>query len=237
MIVVINGMPRSGSTLAFNVTRALASAANRLNEAIPSAMTQSDIHHFLWDQRADAFDPSIAVVKCHYFVPPLDPMMNRHVRMVYTYRNPMDALYSSTQVPEKTKVMRHMGYEPFIGGLEFDYSHCLSMLWMNSEYQLMLRYEDFVDQVAEGMVYPIAAFLDLPRTTELCKKIADEFAVERVRRLTSEQAGADMVTQFRRDHVSANLGRPGMGAKKLPKAIVERLRVQFHMWMKECFWK
>lgn len=236
MIVVINGQPRSGSTLAFNVTRALASAGSRLNEDFPSAMTQSQLHHFLWRERDATFDPAIAVVKCHYFIPPLDLMMNRHVKMVYTYRNPLDALYSSTQVPEKTKVMRHLGYEPFIGGLELDYSHWLSMLWMNRESKLMLRYEDFVDRVAENMVQSIALFLGLPSTNEICEEIANQFSAERVRSLTADQIGADMVTQFRRGHVSADLGRPALGEKKLPKEIVDRLRTQFHMWMKECFW-
>ena len=236
MIVIINGMPRSGSTLAFNVTRRLVQISGRLNESFPAAMTQSGLHRFLLNARSDPLDHSIAVVKCHYFIPPFDCAMHRHVKIIYTYRNPLDAMYSSIKIPEKAKVFEKMGYEPFIGGLELDYSHWLSMIWMPMTIKTMLRYEDFAGRVATNMVEPIAGFLGLYIDSMTYQSIANEFAVERVRNMTQDQHVADSVTQFRPGHVSKGLGKVGRGAEHLPPVIAARIRLQFEMWMKECFW-
>jgi hypothetical protein len=241
MIIVVNGMPRSGSTLAFNIAREILRRHDMLGRF--GGASASDINNALHECHRSPPAPSrqIELYKCHYFIPPTCPFCNRNVRVIYTYRNPLGALASSIRV--KSEVFEKMGYELFLGGLEYDYSHWCAMMWVfnNSmmNYQKIIeRYEDFVKDPFNCLAYPISRMLDIKCDDRELKEITEMFSSERMRQMSDVilPGHMDAVTHLRYNHISEDLGDPDAWRKILPSEIVDRVKLQFAEWIKEGFW-
>ena len=236
MIVVVNGQPRSGSTLAFNIARRLAERFGTVSEV--GGATASRIQELL-DWEAENPTDAISVFKCHYFIP-----MPRHfynVKLIYTCRNPLDVLTSSMRVPEKAVVFEKMGPAPFIGGLEFDYSHFCSMINLPLHTKTMCRYEDFYNDTNEGLALQISILMGFHTSTGMLQEIVDEFSKEKMKQIGDAMfdtaAKVYPETHIRAGHVSKSFGAPGSWRGNLSPELEERVRHQFKMWMKECFWR
>lgn len=250
MIVVVNGMPRSGSTFAFNIAREILMRNGMLK--VDGGATASDIIKKLHDYHTipttstpvitdDVVREGVELYKCHYFIPPTCPYCNRKVKLIYTYRNPLGALASSIRV--KREVFEKMGYDLFIGGLEYDYSHWCAMMWafctsLTSHQKIAQRYEDFMRDPFYALAYPITQLLDIKVDDFELHEIIRLFSPKKMREVSESvtPGSVDVETHLRYNHISEDLGNPDSWRTVLPAEIVERVKTQFASWMRECFW-
>lgn len=224
MIIVANGQPRSGSTLVYNITRLIALSKGRLGTT--AGMNPPQVNQWIKDRRegkAADFD----VIKCHYYIPHHGRLVD--MRLLYTYRNPLDALASSTRV--KGAVFEKMGYDLFIGGLHYDYSHYCAMAHVDTVGRLMIKYEDLQADVRRFIIH-IADRMGIRLTTAGVHSIADELAVDRMKKL-ADSVEVDSTTQIRRGHIGPKLGAPNGWREQLPPWIIERVRTEFRHWLAE----
>lgn len=227
MIVVINGQPRSGSTLAFNIVRLIALAKGRLRQSSgtnPPALDR-------WIANEAVAGKQIDLFKCHYWVPRSTGI---GLSLIYTYRNPLDVIASSVRVPDKRHVFEASGYDPFIAGLHYDYSHyCAMQMLASADYNQWLLQIRYFEMHADPLntVGRIAKHLGIRLSEGAAASIVDELAVDRMKNL-ADNVDVDEATQIRRGHISETMGVPGAW-RTLPAEIVRRIREEFRFWIED----
>lgn len=229
MIILCDGMVRSGSTWSFNV-------AVWLLETYCSDRKTLGLYSETSAVLIDAIreQSSHQVIKTHNLDPSSRELCRSGaVKAIYTWRHPYDAIVSAmgifgNSVDHWIEVLRH--------ALQVWAFH------RETESACILSYESIVQEPAAGIL-SIAAYLGLNADPELARQVAEEASVERVKRFSqridkleksrlirTEGAVYDRETLLHQNHIRD--GRVGHGAGLLD---AEQLRAIDAMLREEGF--
>ncbi|MEX0365277.1 MAG: hypothetical protein AB3N22_04370 [Ruegeria sp.] len=217
MIVVCNGMLRSGSSLQFNLARLLVQAAGHrdVKTAFVERPTEQDIQALVAQGRP-------LVLKTHHF--PLHDLYQRlGVRVLYCHRDLRDVAAS----------IRKKWNEPFDEILDdLNYMRAVQAqlgalpdgMLLSQPYALLSRHPDRAAQA-------IATHLDLDLTLTDIRRVADQLDLRAVQRGLSDRSrrdwakvnGVDPITYFHHNHISADQGQDGTWRTQFSQAELRRL--------------
>lgn len=174
MLVICNGMPRSGSTLQYNVVRCLVDRAGRgvghgFN-SVHAGHAANPGEHALYEWSRDA---DLHVLKMHEVIPSLEALLaDGSAKVCYIYRDLRDAAASTK------RALGHRG--PALLSIltdavkHYDILHALrgkhpgGILWQ--------RYEDVYADL-RAAIAETATFLDLPDDPETVDAVHDECSI------------------------------------------------------------
>jgi hypothetical protein len=220
MLVVCNGMPRSGSTWSFNVALELM-----------RSMDASEVYGGYDESLYSFFDKlpenaKHAVVKCHTLdMVGIGLAQVRAITLIYTWRNLADAAASFM-------LMFGVSFEHAIAVLD----HSLDLYHFHRRNgALILSYEDLT-QRAEESVQRVAAHIGMTVSPRVIREIAQKTSLEKMRERVIEIASPQYATRlieheqtFYDPETLLNLnhirhGGSGYGASRLEEPQLERLR-------------
>jgi hypothetical protein len=229
MIIVCNGMQRSGSTFVYNALRLYLDAVGH-GTALGLRTIQAG-KKLIQDTAAE----ELLLFKCHNFSPCLlqSPTIGR---CVYTYRHPVDVAASHLRLPEHS----HWELSEILQGLDRDWEDfqtCLSLpdRCLLLEYNLLYQrpVSMLLDALiflgldcggAQGAIQEIVTSLDPAKVREFSKRIPPN--------------RYDQETELRPQHVSDTLGKPGskLFAHLTPKK-VKIIQDRFSDWIQFAGWE
>ncbi len=223
--MIICGMRRSGSTLTFQVTRALL----ELNHKITVTEPQTGIGVDPEDIPRVAASPEIVLTKMHTVSKSVrDQLPKEGAYYIYTARDPRDAVASlirkgrlSKNDPERVGFAKDFAKKERIG----------SLLYPKMPKSWVGFYEDFVDDVP-FLIRSIAKFLDIKVSEEWIMNLADELNIDKQRERSQAVRQDFSVRQQSRltvNHITD--GRPGSWRETLLPNEVLDIETQFIDWM------
>ena len=220
MIVMCNGMPRSGSTMQYNMVRILLLATGRATAHGFTASRQAHTHGVSDEQmRAWGTEDHFHVVKMHEAHPLLtDLAQANEARVCYIYRDLRDVAASS----KRAFGQRGEGLLQAVGEA---YRHYVDLSVARAEAPgrfLWQRYEDVLADLKPA-VAQAATFLDLALDDEGLAAAADLCSVERAAAACDEVRGHldKHVAELREEDPAAaaryvqDLRRPGNAATQV----------------------
>lgn len=216
MLVLVNGMYRSGSTAAYNAARLILETTK--HGRATGGVGGNSIQHFVNNL---AFHDWI-VAKTHEQV-----VEHRTVKMVFTYRHPFDMTAS--------RMMRHdIQHEDTEKALN-EIRKNVDMYWRTRDKSncLMVRYEDWYP-FSEPFIEHLARFMNVYVNPEQMKEILQAMDVRSMKQVSDSiaRADADPITQLRGEHISERLGQPGAGTEIVSQAIRDAIASEFGRYMK-----
>ena len=239
MLVLCCGMPRSGSTLQFNVAWkavTLAGVGHRV-EWMPGSEIERQ------SQRLSDFvaDDAVWVMKTHRPPESVRELIEQRdeVRVLYVHRDIRDVVYSMkvkfkfTSARAVSRVRESLEVEEWLRTLP-------------SEKVLVQRYEDLVSQL-DREIASVAQFLGAQLADEMVVDLSRELGIDeayrrgRARRVRFEHLRrwaarlrrgravfADDELMLHPNHVSEHMGRPGVGKECLSPAELAEVEHHFH---------
>lgn len=225
VFVIVCGMRRSGSTLTFQVTRALL----ELNHEITVTEPQTGIGVPADEIAAAAASPKIILTKMHTvskFV--RDRLPTSGAYYIYTARDPRDAVASLIRKGRLSK------NDPTRVGFAKDFAkkeRVGSLIYPKMPKSWVGFYEDFVDDVP-FLIRSLADFLDIKVTDEWVAKLADDLDIDKQRERSQavrQDFSVRQQTRLTVNHITD--GRPGSWRETLlPNEIID-IENQFIDWM------
>jgi len=233
MLVICNGMMRSGSTLQYNISATL--LETHFGVTRMGFLGKKDApevrDRLLRTARKDAW----AIVKMHEFIA-LPEEHAGHVMMLFTFRDLRDIAAS---------VRKKWDY-PFEQIIDILDAMVLlegkTRRWPNS---LIQKYEHMYRDL-RGSVAEIAAMLGIEPSPATCEVLAERFSIEQVsQRLNSNwryRIGSTMrrvlarkpfdpATLLHQGHISASQGRPGAWEDVMSPAEIKTLDARYGDWL------
>lgn len=203
MIIVCNGGYRTGSTLAYNICRLVASRAGLMVNALGCShdhLVELCLGHFgFW------------VAKSHFFVP---LQCLPHLRIVYTCRRPL-------AVAASLKLWKPHQDDDWIVS-ELRRQRAMTEYLSDCQDTLVIPYDQLVSNM-EVTIKDIAAHMGIGIGEDQVVRIKDELAVVRIKELSQAipPGRHDPITQFRHNHIQD--GGDDYWRKILSPALVERI--------------
>lgn len=218
-------MRRSGSTLTFQVTRALL----ELNHEITVTEPQTGIGVELEEIEAVAASPEIVLTKMHTVSKSVRDRLPRNgAYYIYTARDPRDAVASlirkgrlAKDDPERQGFAKDFAKKERVGSLIYPR---MPNAWVG-------HYEDFVDDVP-FLIRSLADFLNIEVTDEWVSSLADDLDIEKQRERSQavrEDFSVRQQTRLTMNHITD--GRPGSWRETLLPNEVKDIENQFRDWM------
>lgn len=218
-------MRRSGSTLTFQVTRALL----ELNHEITVTEPQTGIGVEPAEIPAVAASPEIVLTKMHTVSKSVrDQLPKQGAYYIYTARDPRDAVASlirkgrlSYDDPARIGFAKDFAKKERIG----------SLLYPKMPNSWIGFYEDFVDDVPY-LIRSIAKFLNIKVTDEWVENLAAELDIDKQRersQAVSQDFSVRQQTRLTVNHITD--GRPGSWRDTLLPDEVADIENQFIDWM------
>lgn len=210
MLVVCNGGHRTGSTLAYNIVRLIFET-----KGIGHALGGFEVDQALIERHANQGD--WRVVKTHLWVPETSW---DNVRILCTYRNPLDVAASLVRKPPPVN-------EDRVYELLTKQREVIKALQHRTD-TLFLRYEEMYREM-QCWIREIARFVGVETTADEMARIRESLSIDQVIRFCNslEADAADETTQWRRGHVSPTRGEPGAWKTVLSPECVEKIRREF----------
>jgi hypothetical protein len=222
MIVVCNGMQRSGSTLMFNLIR-IVLEKTRKGRRVYKRHPLDDLIAMKGD------DPLHILTKRHYVDLPKYVNRRSKVRFLFTYRHPVDVAASHLRIPEHA----YWDLDQLFETLDRDYQDwqdacALPDLCKTIEYTTL--YND-----TQKELYGAISWLRINGRglRNIVDKAVSDFDPRKVRVRAKKVVKADPVTQLRPQHVSATLGNTDRNAvlSAMPRDMVQELQSRYHAWI------
>lgn len=216
MIIINNGMYRSGSTLSFNLIRLMLEHKklggaygtegidHRHAIGIHNADNGKDTRPEGMSKLIDDHEGWI-VLKAHKLDPTVISNFGKgSSKAVYTYRHPLDIAGSLCRVFGSPYPEYYGLTQPIIEDVDIYFAI------RKHPAILMLKYEDYYSCPAK-MAADIAAFLGIELSGAECTSIAEKCSPARVKHIFEDLDvdEADPVTQLRGKHISEQHGAPG----------------------------
>ncbi len=225
VFVIVCGMRRSGSTLTFQVTRALLERDNEITVTEPQ--TGIGVEPELINQIAAA--PQIVLTKMHTVSKSIrDQLPKKGAYYIYTARDPRDAVASlirkgrlTKSDPERSGFAKDFAKKERIGSLIYPK---MPNVWCGF-------YEDFVDDIPY-LINSIAKFLNISVTDQWVAHLADELDIDKQRervQAVKQDFTVRQQTRLTVNHITD--GRPGAWRDTLLPAEVKDIENQFIDWM------
>jgi hypothetical protein len=225
VFVIVCGMRRSGSTLTFQVTRALLERENQITVTEP----QTGIGVEPAEIATVAAAPEIVLTKMHTVSKSIrDQLPKQGAYYIYTARDPRDAVASlirkgrlSKNDPERTGFAKDFAKKERIGSLIYPR---MPNVWCGF-------YEDFVDDIP-FLINSIAKFLNIKVTKEWVDQLADELDIDKQRervQAVKQDFTVRQQTRLTINHITD--GRPGSWRDTLLPNEVSDIENQFIDWM------
>ena len=181
MLVLCNGMPRSGSTLQYNVVRCLAEAAGRgeghgfnsIHAGHEAAPGEAALH--AWSQDGD-----LHVVKMHEVVPRLaDLLTDGSVRVCYIYRDLRDVAAFAK------RALGHRGDDLLrvIADAVSHFQQLSDLRVAHPDAVVWQRHEDVYGDL-RGAIREAAGFLGVPGDTETVEGVYDRCSLDAAAAIT-----------------------------------------------------
>jgi len=225
VFVIVCGMRRSGSTLTFQVTRALLERDHEITVTEPQ--TGIGVEPELISQVAAA--PHIVLTKMHTVSKSIrDQLPKSGAYYIYTARDPRDAVASlirkgrlSKTDPERAGFAKDFAKKERIGSLIYPK---MPHVWCGF-------YEDFVDDIPY-LIKNIAKFLDIAVTDDWVKQLADDLDIDKQRervQAVKQDFAVRQQTRLTVNHITD--GRPGSWRDTLLPQEIADIENQFIDWM------
>lgn len=218
-------MRRSGSTLTFQVTRALLELNNKITVTEP----QTGIGVDPIDIPSVAASPDIVLTKMHTVSKSLrEQLPKKGAYYIYTARDPRDAVASLIRKGRLSK------NDPARVGFAKDFAkkeRIGSLLYPKMPNSWVGFYEDFVDDVPY-LIRSLAKFLNIDVTDEWVINLADELDIDKQRERSQavrEDFSVRQKTRLTVNHITD--GRPGSWRETLLPSEIADIENQFIDWM------
>ena len=236
MLVICNEMPRSGSTLQYNICRGIVEKLDMgkgegffyENQLLPL------LDKFLeWGQ-----DDRFHIIKIHAFHPKTVEMtLTGWVKICYIYRDIRDVAVS---IKNKDKVDRKVLIDNLDAAIETDYK------LKQVPNILIQKYEDVVIDVYKAIA-EVDLFLGLKANEDVIKWVVQECSVENTKKVMldlavssqnsqlnpSLQAGYDPKTLLHHKHISRNSGTIGVWRVELEQEEINLITERYKSWLIE----
>ncbi|NVK49918.1 MAG: sulfotransferase domain-containing protein [Cyclobacteriaceae bacterium] len=241
MLVIVCGMPRSGSTLQFNITWELVSRL-KIGQKVEWREGQDIIkNEEKLAQLCD--DKSISIIKSHNLEPIHYKLaeMGKSIKFLYSYRDLRDVVYSLKR--------------------KFDYSTTKALTRINSSIETEQSLTNYASQVLkqdyqvlryslEKAITEIGQFLNLNADKNLVNDIFNELNIDvafeksRAKKIPFEHFRRKLAILFRRpvkfadehhmyhpNHVSRNKGESGQWKENLTQDEISEIDSRFGDWL------
>lgn len=218
-------MRRSGSTLTFQVTRALLELKNEITVTEP----QTGIGVPIDEIGNLANSPKIILTKIHTVSKAVrDQLPRQGARYIYTARDPRDAAASlirkgrlSSNDPSREEFVKDFAKKERVGSLLYPK---MPTVWCGF-------YEDFVDDLPK-LIKSLANFLQIEVSEDWVNQLADDLDINKQRERSQsvqEDYSVRQKTRLTVNHITD--GRPGAWKDTLLPSEVEIIENQFIDWM------
>lgn len=240
MLIICNGMIRSGSTLQYNLARGLIEEASfgQGEGFFSERQAQKSINELIsWKD-----DERYHLIKMHQICPLCSPAENKGLRSLYIYRDLRDVAVSAKSAFHYTKPQLMKALDEAV--LIFNEIQRLPNV-------LTQRYEDVIRDVHKA-TWDIADFLNvkltsgqmhdvidscaIPKAVERTEKMEKRFwssAKEFMLRMGLPMKTYDKKTLLHSNHISGNKGAAGVWRSQLNSSELNEINNRFGKWLKE----
>jgi hypothetical protein len=225
VFIIVCGMRRSGSTLTFQVTRALLELENQITVTEP----QTGIGVAVEEIASVAASDEILLTKMHTVSKSVrDHLPKTGAKYIYTARDPRDAVASlirkgrlSKSDPSRAEFVKDFAKKERIGSLIYPK---MPTVWCGF-------YEDFVDDLP-SLIKSLAEFLEISVTDKWILDLSEELDINKQKERSQsvrEDFSVRQQTRLTVNHITD--GRPGSWRETLLSHEVQIIENQFIDWM------